>query len=301
MTFARSLIAIALLAGCAAGASAQSNVTLYGRVDLGYRYASGGVRHQIANNSMNAIGFRGIEELGDGFQAFFQLEHRFDADTGTAHAPFWEEISIVGLRGRLGELRLGRQGGPFGVAPDLDAFGGDTVGGIGERKAGADDKYNNSVVYWTPSAGGFNAAVGISAGEGLQRRGASAVLRYADGPLIAMLSFADRSNGDKAWALGGAYDFGVAKLLLAVARNDGDASGIQRKTFDLGAVLPLGQGSLRAKLNQDDINGTRTRNVGFGYWYDLSRRTMLYADAGWQKTEGSASIQRFDTGIRHNF
>jgi len=300
MTLTKHFFACAFLAACA-GANAQSSVTLYGRVDLGYRYDSGGVRHQIANNSMNALGFRGVEDLGGGLQAFFQLEHRFQADTGVANTPFWDEISIVGLRGSFGEVRLGRQGGPYGVAPDPDAFGGDTVGGRGERKAGADDKYNNGLVYWTPTFSGFTAAVGASAGEGVQRRGTSAVLRYGSGPLLAAVSFADRSNRDKAWALGGAYDFGAAKLILAVANNDGDASGVERETVDLGVVVPLGAGSLRAKLNQDDINGTKTRNVGLGYWYDLSKRTMLYADAGFEKTDGASRIQRFDVGVRHNF
>ncbi|NRF70245.1 porin [Aquincola sp. S2] len=297
----RFVLACVLAAAGATAAQAQSNATLYGRVDLGYRHDSGGVRQQIANNSMNAVGFRGVEELGDGLQAFFQIEHRFDADTGLPRTPFWDEISIVGLRGAYGELRLGRQGGPFGVAPDQDAFGGDTVAGAGERKAGADDKYNNSVVYWTPAAGGFSAAVGVSAGEGLQRRGASAVLRYAQGPLLAMVSYADRSNRDHAWAAGGIHDFGAAKLILAAAHNDGDASGKERTTFDLGTIVPLGRGSLRAKLNHDDNDGVKTRNFGLGYWHDLSARTLLYSDIGLQKTDGLERVRRFDFGIRHNF
>ena len=88
---------------------------------------------------------------------------------------------MVGLRGGFGQVSLGRQGGPFGVAPDLDAFGGDTVGGRGERKAGADDKYNNSIVYWTPTLGGFSAAIGAALAEGAPglKTGASGVVRYA--------------------------------------------------------------------------------------------------------------------------
>jgi predicted porin len=295
------LVLACALATTGSAALAQSNAALYGRVDLGYRHDSGGVKKQVANNSMNAFGLRGTEDLGGGLAAFFQMEHRFDADTGTARTPFWDEISIVGLRGAFGELRLGRQGGPFGVAPDLDAFGGDTAAGAGERKAGADDKYNNSVVYWTPALGGFSAAVGVSAGEGLQRRGASAVLRYGAGPLLAMVSYADRSNRDHAYAAGGSYDFGAAKVVLALAHNDGDATNNERTTADIGIIVPLGHGSLRAKLNHDDNDDARTRNVGVGYWYDLSSRTMLYTDVGLQKTEHAKLINRYDVGIRHNF
>jgi len=301
MNSTRFLFACLASASCVTSIHAQSGVELYGRIDLGYRNDSGGDRNQIANNSMNALGLRGTEALGNDLQAFFQMEHRFDADTGQSRTPFWDEISIVGLRGAFGELRLGRQGGPFGVAPDPDAFGGDTVAGAGERKGGADDKYNNSVVYWTPVAGGFSAAVGVSAGEGIQRRGASVLARYAAGPLLVAVSYADRSNRDHAWALGGVYDFGAAKVIVDAAHNDGDASALERSTVDIGAIVPLGQGSLRAKLNHDDNAGVLTRKLGVGYWYNLSARTMLYGDVGFEKTEGVDNVHRFDLGIRHNF
>jgi predicted porin len=295
------IVLACVLAASGVAAQAQSSTTIYGRVDLGYRHDSAGVKNQVANNSMNALGFRGTEDLGGGLAAFFQLEHRFQADTGVANAPFWDEISIVGLRGGFGQLSLGRQGGPYGAAPDPDAFGGDTVGGAGERKAGADDKYNNSLVYWTPTMGGFSAGVGVSAGEGLQRRGASVALRYAAGPLYASVSYADRSNRDHAYGLGATYDFGAAKLFFVAAHNDGDATKNERTTADLGVVVPLGKGSIRAKFNHDDNADVVTRNVGVGYWYDLSARTMLYTDVGLQKTENMKRINRYDVGIRHNF
>lgn len=294
-----------MLAGLAGAAAAQSTVTLYGRVDQGLRYDSdpAAPRHQVATGSFNGLGFRGSEDLGGGMHAFFHLEHRFDAGTGLANTPFWDEISIVGLRGGFGQVTLGRQGGPFGVAPDPDAFGGDTVGGRGERKAGADDKYNNSIVYWTPAFGGFSAAIGAAAAEGAPgvKTGVSGVLRYAAGPLLAAVSYANRANRDRAWGLGGAYDFGVARVLFAAAHNDGDASGVERSTYDIGAIVPLGAGTLRAKFNHDDNGGVTTRNVGLGYWHDLSKRTTLYTDLGLEKREGAKRVNRFDMGIRHAF
>jgi len=302
MTFKSLILAGAALAACGT-AAAQSSVTIYGRVDLGFRHDSdpAASRNQVANGSMNAVGFRGVEDLAAGLQAFFQLEHRLEADVGTAHTPFWDEISIVGVRGGFGQVTLGRQGGPYGVATDPDAFGGDTVGGRGERKAGADDKYNNSVVYWSPTMSGFSAGVGTSLGEGVQGRGTSAALKYASGPILAAVSYADRANDDRAYAVGGTYDFEAAKLFAGIARNDGKASGVERKTADFGVVVPVGAGSVRAKFNNDDINGTKTKNLGVGYWHDLSKRTMLYADYGNQNTDGVSRINRFDTGIRHNF
>lgn len=306
MTRKRNLAVAALTAFIGCTAWAQSSAVLYGRIDLGYRYdsAPGSARHQIANESNNAFGLRGEEDLGGGLKAFFQLENRFQGDTGQTNTPFFDEISVVGLRGGFGEVRLGRQGGPFGVGPDPDAFGGDTVGGRGERKAGADDKYNNGFVYSTPSFGGFSASVGTSFHETVGvggRNGSSAVVKYAGGPALVSVSFADRSNRDKAWGVGAIYDFGAAKLLAAVAKNDGDHSGVERKTADLGVLVPVGAGSIRAKLNRDDINGLKTDNAGVGYWHGLSKRTTLYTNYGREKTEGLKAVNRFDLGIGHNF
>ena len=72
----------------AAGAMAQSTVTLYGLVDAGYNHVSG-----LKNGSFNGIasgimegsrwGMRGSEDIGGGYKAIFTLESRFEADTGS--------------------------------------------------------------------------------------------------------------------------------------------------------------------------------------------------------------------------
>lgn len=303
MKKALKLTALAALVSVCGSVAAQSSVTVYGRVDLGVRHESGAAKNNsVATGSFNAVGFRGVEDLGGGLNAYFDLQHRFAADTGVANTPFWDEISVVGLRGSFGQIQLGRQGGPFGVGPDPDAFGGDYVGGRGERKAGADDKYNNGVVYSLPAMGGFSAAIGVAESTPTDdRRATSGFVKYASGPLMVSASLAARANGDDAWGLGATYDFGAAKLFLAVANNNGDVSAIERKTFDIGVAVPMGAGSIRAKYNNDDVNGVKTRNIGLGYWHDLSKRTMVYGHFGNEKTDGVDNINRFDLGIRHDF
>lgn len=71
----------------ASGAMAQSTVTLYGLVDVGYNHVSGlrqGSANTIASGIMEGsrFGFRGTEDLGGGLKAIFVLESRFEADTG---------------------------------------------------------------------------------------------------------------------------------------------------------------------------------------------------------------------------
>lgn len=64
-------------------AYAQSNVTLYGVVDIGYIKETGrDIR--MGDNDNNRLGFRGVEDLGNGWKAIFNLEKRFDLNDGTA-------------------------------------------------------------------------------------------------------------------------------------------------------------------------------------------------------------------------
>jgi len=77
----KSLIALAALA--ATGAFAQSSVTLYGRIDMGWgtatTKAANGTQDKTTGlvdgvQTSNAIGFRGTEDLGGGLTAGFNLE-----------------------------------------------------------------------------------------------------------------------------------------------------------------------------------------------------------------------------------
>jgi predicted porin len=65
----------------------NSNVTLYGLVDIGMLHMTGGkggATNQIASGIMEGsrFGLRGSEDLGGGYRAIFTLEARFETDTG---------------------------------------------------------------------------------------------------------------------------------------------------------------------------------------------------------------------------
>ncbi len=87
----KSLIALAAIAAVGA-ASAQSSVTLYGRIDVGYgqhttttRDGTGFIRTRgimDGGNFSNAIGFRGTEDLGGGLKANFVIEQGISPTNG---------------------------------------------------------------------------------------------------------------------------------------------------------------------------------------------------------------------------
>ncbi len=80
----KSLLALAVLGAFASAASAQSSVTMYGRVDLSVGKPIGTASKGLFNGSGSRLGMRGVEDLGGGLKGIFNIETRFDADTGAA-------------------------------------------------------------------------------------------------------------------------------------------------------------------------------------------------------------------------
>ncbi|MEO6364126.1 MAG: porin, partial [Caldimonas sp.] len=74
----KSLLALAVLGTFAGVASAQSSVTLYGTVDMAGTFVKNdgsSRRLSLATNGINSsqLGFRGVEDLGGGLKAGFNL------------------------------------------------------------------------------------------------------------------------------------------------------------------------------------------------------------------------------------
>jgi predicted porin len=133
----KSLSALAVLGAFTSIASAQSSVTLYGRIDENVTLQDPGSQARATTNSKKGsavtklndggvngfggsrLGFRGTEDLGDGLKAFFALEASVTPDDGGAGGTttlnpgsksFFNRSAYLGLsHANLGEVRLGRQ------------------------------------------------------------------------------------------------------------------------------------------------------------------------------------------------
>lgn len=102
--------------------SAQSQVHVFGIVDLYAAHASGGAvsrtRLESGGSADSRFGFRGVEDLGGGLSARFVLEAGFSADTGHEGATpiSFARQSFLGLSGAWGSLDLGRMYTPMFTA-----------------------------------------------------------------------------------------------------------------------------------------------------------------------------------------
>jgi predicted porin len=158
------LKAIGMAAGlaCAAfGATAQtSSVTIYGSLDqyINYLHSDSGATVKSVEDGAylrSRIGFRGVEDLGGGLTAKFQMEGGFSADTGTTAdtTRFFDRQTWVGLGSPFGEVRIGRQNGPIQARGGYIDFTARTLGSM-INNFGVPSRYDNTVSYISPRMSG---------------------------------------------------------------------------------------------------------------------------------------------------
>ena len=208
--FHRTWISAAVLTLLSGAAAAQSNVTIYGRIDGGLvsgRFDPSGTRTLIQSGSYSGsrMGFRGTEDLGGGMTAGFQLEGALNIDTGTggiSNAYGFNRGSEVRLgTSSMGQISLGKMYMPmFWVYLASDpGIGGLGLGSMGAAitqqhtaltgKTGWGGFYDNMIRYRSPNMSGLTGELAYSFGnEGFNATKNDAVasganLQYENGPL----------------------------------------------------------------------------------------------------------------------
>jgi predicted porin len=305
----KKTFALALLTGVSALAQAQSNVTLFGVIDVAVRHTKNGDDKltSLASNGANTsrFGIRGFEDLGGGLKASFWLESGLNPDTGTNSdsTRFWNRRSTVSLVGGFGEVRLGRDTTPtYTGYIDYDVFGGNGVAEASKfvSKLGTNVDTNvradNLVSYFLPgNIGGVYGQVSVAAGEGVAgKKYYGGRIGYAAGPLNVSASYGQTSvsplagSGEDKYKLGSiaaSYDFKVVKVSGYVSQAKYDDAKIT--IVNIGASLPLGPGAVRVSYLDANASGhtpagasieaNDASQLAVGYVYDLSRRTALYS------------------------
>jgi predicted porin len=294
----KSLLALAVLGAFAGVASAQTNVTVYGLVDAGITYESGGAAGNVwkmATGVKNGsrLGFKGTEDLGGGLNAHFQLENGFDADTGALRqgGRLFGRQGYVGLGGTFGSVDLGRQYTPFFVALDtVDPFDTGLTGSSTNLMNPGTVRTDNAIQYSSMNMGGFTANVlyglGEKAGNTSLNSTTDLSLNYANGPIGVYGAYDYQkltpTNRQKLALLGGTYDFSVVKAYLAY-ETEKDDGAMDYRDWMVGVTVPLGNGTVIASyINKKDRSGANLggKQYALGYTYAMSKRTTLYTSYG---------------------
>lgn len=315
----RYIIPAAALAALALPAQAQSNVTMYGNLDIGIVKETGrALRMDRGYN--NWVGFRGTEDLGGGTSAIFNLQTRFAPDTGSLETGvFWQGESTLGLSNTSGgTLRLGRALSPlwqtkwaFDPWYDSGTFGSISfpyqTGSFYSDKTlalGAANfaRISNGVFYDTPVISGFQARAVVEAEKaaGAHNRSTGLSVSYGTGPLSAMLAYQRNAASDTIHFLAASYNFGPASLMGTYAYGRVlDVANVRQteKNWTLAGTYALGADTLRAGYGRSQETGNN--KISVGYLHPLSKRTNLYADLYREKT--AATANGFAAGMNHTF
>ncbi|MDR0529666.1 MAG: porin [Zoogloeaceae bacterium] len=215
----KKILALALTAASCT-ASAQSNLVVYGLIDVGFsrrgdNIASGVSPKNSIDDSLSTgsrIGFKGAEHLGGGVKAFFTLESGFAADTGQQRQSgrLFGRQAFFGLTGNFGTVTVGRVHTPrYLFLTAIDPFRGGRVGSYRNAisapsalTAGGENlldpiRLDNAIAYTSPAFSGFNITTVYSANALLEEHEGNKhdntvfafLPRYVHGPLDLGVSY----------------------------------------------------------------------------------------------------------------
>jgi len=292
--------------------SADPQVSFYGLLDV---YV-GSVKAEGANDRALVVDPSGMTtsfvgantkiDLGNGLSGVATVESFLRPDTGEAGRyagdQFYARDAFIGLEGGFGSVTFGRNttpyfisvimtnpfGGSFGFGPSiLHSFLGGLQG---------DSGWGNSVLYSSPSVGGFRGSLLYSAGEnagdtGFNKIGANAF--YSIGKFDSTLAYqtvdsqiddptAAKDDKQSAALLGVDYDFGAAKPFVQFQKMKTTAvtGNVDYKTYQLGATVPVGKSDILASYAHTTISAaadTTRKTFALGYVVNLSKKLDIYA------------------------
>lgn len=334
-------------------------LTIYGRANVSYeRITVDNSRDPAVPNESNwdlvdnssRVGFRGRKELTPGLFGHFQIESRVRLDSGGTlpgeTAFLSSRDSYAGLEGFFGNVRLGRTIGPvyYATYDYISLHNHDTGTSadalLAPTVVGNQGFMNNTVWYTSPKFGAFTVDLAHSLlnvarlpGQS-QPRHIGIAGAYDQGPLHAALSYASTRksndldptgavvpNDDKAYTVGGLYDFKAFMVGALYERAQSKLLGgadAKRNYFRVSAMMPVGKHEFHA--NFGTVNGRLDANLAsdgakqytLAYNYNITKETKVYAfftkvdnqtngNYGFVTSSPGADNQSIAAGVRHNF
>ena len=204
-----SAVACALVSCFASGMAhaedSKLSTTVYGIIGLDYVNATNVYdsasgksfsKSYIDNSAQSAsrLGFKGSHKINPDLEAFFGIEAGLSADTGgTSTGKLFNRGTVLGLKGKFGTVSGGRQ---WNLNDDsicgIAVCGGYAIWRYSEF-GDTSNLYDNSLKYYTPNFGGFQASMMVGAGEAKSSADGGNMFEskvtYASGPFNSMLSY----------------------------------------------------------------------------------------------------------------
>ena len=267
------------------------------------------------------LGFKGEEDLGGGMKALYKMEfgvNLSDSAASTAQGPSASNITarnqVVGIKGGMGTVLLGRQDTPTKLAQGkFDVFN-DTIADISASVAGltrgdvaGDIRATSSILYSSPVMGGMKMSAMLIPGEARTTGGPACTVAspcdgIADGTSISFTYGNKGNDGKDPIYVGVAIDSGdtmADNIRLAATYNDnGIGVGFlyntrsdsafettdlanDEKALGLSFKYAMGSNAIKAQYIQvtdfGGVSGQDGNSITFGYDMNMTDRTTVYA------------------------
>ena len=327
MKLSRLMLAAVAVCGTSA-VMAQSSVTIYGRVNTTIEHQKTGKESKTGMfNNNSRIGFKGVEDLGNGLKAGFQLEAGFNSDDGSDALAFKRQ-SEVNLSGNFGMVRLGNFfPESYYVTPDYIGMHNHETGSSSDAlyydAAWFDgnldgNRTGNKVAYRTPTFNNFWAEASVSLHEKannpvvkVNKNAYDLAANYNNGPLSLGAGYSYWNSNYQA-ALRGLYTFGQFTVGAYYQRNKDDNAILgtgagSRNNFRLSAMYVMNASEFHVNVGRankwSNVSDSAATQWTLGYNYNLSKRTKIYtyytrinSGKGMDYSSGAASFNSIKTG-----
>lgn len=267
-------------------------------------------------SSQNAIGVKGVEDMGGGYKGNFVLEGQFASDTGAQSGQdnrMWGRQAYAGLTTPFGEIRAGRQYAPmfytFALST-VEILGASDLMGFGLVVNSLQNRQDNQISYWIRN-GGLTASVAYSPNAGVDKYISSArngvASGSANGQIIGAINAGAETTGaqgrgqslgffanyavDSSLNVTGAYhtnkfgdasvvDASTALPLVALDRYYSIALGSKYKAPSTGTVFGINY--LYSKFKNDatsNVDSIQMNTVAFGVKHPIDQFAVGFEGA----------------------
>jgi len=342
----KKIIALAVAALASSAAFAQSNVTIYGVADMAVLHASAsGAKGVNAVESGglagSRIGFKGVEDLGNGLKALFTLEYALNMDNnagiGAVDSPWSGTVArqqFVGLSSaKLGTVVAGRlQTAGYDWACSVNPLAGgafatnDKLNGRTLLSCGTTGRADNALAYISPSFGGVTVALNTArltearnsfTAAGQDQKDNAAYLGSVNyqgfGANVTAIYTRINANNTVAnddvreWGIGGSYDLKVVKLFASYQNQKAEnaASGKSDKTWQVGASVPTtATGAVHASYSHLNYASTKAddNQSSFSLGYTHGLSKRTKLYAGYNRVSNDGvGVRSVSNGASDNF
>jgi len=299
------LIAAVLAAGVSLPVLAQQ-VTVYGVLDQAVRSTNsntGASTTSVVSGSFatSRIGFRGLEDLGNGLKASFILEGRLDGNNGTVGAGdnFFSRESSVSLSSPVGTVTVGRT--DTSASEGVDTFVG--IGNFGNFAFVSGVEYagdrENTMRYTSPTVSGAQFQIGRSHASSQGAETDSASLTWSKGAVGFAVGHDDAGVDGKYTAGGARIDLGFASVGVMMGQRE--IGTTKTDVTAVSAKVPFSAGlAAHGAYRTSEAAGVKTTTATVGVSKALSKRFTVLAV--YQDTDrGTAAGNFVQAGIVHSF